>query len=69
MYVLLAVFFFGFLRWLKFTASTRFALSLCFYWVACVGANDRLLRLSWGGLHRHSFFLIFVHARRRQDKP
>ena len=56
MYVLLAVFFFGFLRWLKFTASTRFALSLCFYWVACVGANDRLLRLSWGGLHRHSFF-------------
>ena len=27
-----------------------------FTWVACICANDRLLRLSRGGLHRHFFF-------------
>ena len=30
-----------------------------FAWVACICANDRLLRLSRGGLHRHSFFCFF----------
>ena len=35
-----------------------------FDWVACVCANDRLLCLSRGGLHRHSFFCVFL---RMQD--
>ena len=60
MHVFLAVFF--------LVSSVVSHCRCVFAWVACICANDRLLRLSRGGRHRHSFFCFSAHARRRQDK-
>ena len=71
MHVLLAVFFFV-SSMVKVHGKHPVRIVVVFFdWVACICANDRLLCLSRGGLHRHSFFLFvcfFAHARRRQDK-
>ena len=60
MHVLLAVFFFLVSSMVKVHGKHPVRMCRCvFDWVACVCANDRLLCLSRGGLHRHSFFFVF----------
>ena len=69
MHVLLAVFFLGVSSMVKVHGKHPVALSLCFYWVACVGANEPLVAPVPGWASLSFLFLIFAHARRRQDKP
>ena len=68
-HVLLAVFFLGFLRWLKFTASTRFACVVVFLIGLHASARMTACCACPGvGFIVIPFFVFFAHARRRQDK-